>query len=181
MTIFCQIEQFVSIPCESQQQWRAVKCKKPLNNVPVVAYNNNNYFAGLSRVICSEFHLFKASSHLLKAVAVSNCMFLWRHDAHISVWDMRSVFVQIFPYVWEGQKNVLDWTISDWTDAVDDKLIFFSFIFQYFSGNRDRNTLVSHPFIPAIRGQYIRIHPWGWHAHISMRVEFYGCRIGKPL
>lgn len=34
-------------------------------------------------------------------------MFLWRHDAHISVWDIRSVFVQIFPYVWEGQKTAL--------------------------------------------------------------------------
>ena len=51
--------------------------------------------------------------------------------------------------------------------------------FQYFSGNHDRNTVRLHSFIPAIRGRYIRVHPWGWHAHISMRLEFYGCRIGK--
>ena len=31
-------------------------------------------------------------------------MFMWDHGAHISVWEMSLVFVQIFPYVWEGQK-----------------------------------------------------------------------------
>ena len=30
-----------------------------------------------------------------------------------------------------------------------------------------------------IRARYVRIRPWSWYGHISMRVEFYGCYIGK--
>ncbi|CAH3022884.1 unnamed protein product [Porites evermanni] len=50
---------------------------------------------------------------------------------------------------------------------------------KYFSGNRDQNTVVCHPFIPALRCRYVRVHPWGWYRHISMRAEFYGCRTDK--
>ena len=49
---------------------------------------------------------------------------------------------------------------------------------QYFRGNSDRNTIVSHPVSPAIRCRTVRIRPWGWRSHISMRVEFLGCLTG---
>ena len=49
---------------------------------------------------------------------------------------------------------------------------------QYFSGNRDQNTVVLHRLFPRIRARYIRVHPWGWYRHISMRVEFFGCSAG---
>ncbi|XP_027046414.1 uncharacterized protein LOC113674139 [Pocillopora damicornis] len=55
---------------------------------------------------------------------------------------------------------------------------------KYFTGNRDRNSVVHNPLNPAIRCRYIRVHPWGWYRHISMRAEFYGCftdRCTMPL
>ena len=52
------------------------------------------------------------------------------------------------------------------------------FILQYFTGNRDRNTVVTNSFVPILRCRYIRVHPRRWYKHISMRVEFYGCLTG---
>ena len=36
-----------------------------------------------------------------------------------------------------------------------------------------------YPFNPPIRCRFLRIVPWGWRSHISMRVEAYGCYTGK--
>ena len=52
------------------------------------------------------------------------------------------------------------------------------FILQYFTGNRDQNTVVTNSFVPILRCRYIRVHPRKWYKHISMRVEFYGCLTG---
>ena len=52
------------------------------------------------------------------------------------------------------------------------------FILQYFTGNRDRNTVVTNSFVQILRCRYIRVHPRRWYKHISMRVEFYGCLTG---
>ncbi|EDO48077.1 predicted protein, partial [Nematostella vectensis] len=49
---------------------------------------------------------------------------------------------------------------------------------KYFTGNRDRSTAVSHVLYPPIRARYVRIHPWGWHAYIGLRAEFFGCHTG---
>ena len=49
---------------------------------------------------------------------------------------------------------------------------------QYFPGNRDQNTVKSYPLVPNIKTRYIRIMPWHWYGHISMRAEFYGCFAG---
>ncbi|XP_020631519.1 coagulation factor V-like [Orbicella faveolata] len=46
---------------------------------------------------------------------------------------------------------------------------------KYFTGNRDQNSIVQYRLFPPIRARYVRIRPWGWYRHISMRVEFYGC------
>ena len=53
--------------------------------------------------------------------------------------------------------------------------------FQYFRGNRDRNTIVYNSIIPSIRARFLRIHPWSWHGHISMRVELFGCALGEAM
>ena len=53
------------------------------------------------------------------------------------------------------------------------------YFFQYFRGNRDQNSVVQHGLYPRIKAYIIRVHPWGWYKHISMRVEFYGCTEGK--
>ena len=58
---------------------------------------------------------------------------------------------------------------------------FFSFFSQYFKANKDRNTVVTNALSTPIRARYIRIIPWGWRSHISMRAEFYGCYVGKML
>lgn len=52
---------------------------------------------------------------------------------------------------------------------------------QYFTGNRDQNTVKSYALVPNIRARFIRIRPWGWYGHISMRAEFYGCLTGSWL
>ena len=50
------------------------------------------------------------------------------------------------------------------------------FYVQEFLGNTDQDTVVKHRFNEGIRARYIRFHPTGWHNHISMRVEVYGCK-----
>ena len=50
---------------------------------------------------------------------------------------------------------------------------------QYFPGNSDQNTEVSHSLSPHIRARYIRVVPWTWYSVIALRVEFYGCITGK--
>jgi len=46
-----------------------------------------------------------------------------------------------------------------------------------FLGNSDRTTTVKHFFSPDTRifARSIRFYPKGWHGHVSMRVEIYGC------
>ena len=51
----------------------------------------------------------------------------------------------------------------------------FSYCFQFFDGNTDRNTIVTIDFDPPVLGQYIRIHPTKWGLGIGLRVEFVGC------
>lgn len=46
-----------------------------------------------------------------------------------------------------------------------------------FTGNSDRNTVVTNEFATTITAQYIRIHPVTWYSHISMRIEVYKSNI----
>ena len=55
------------------------------------------------------------------------------------------------------------------------------FEIQVFDGNTDGDSVVYHSLPTAITTRYIRVHPKTWHSHISMRVEFHGCYIGKDL
>lgn len=67
------------------------------------------------------------------------------------------------------------------SEKVNSFFTFFTFFvcFQYFTGNRDQNTVVQYRLFPLVIARYIRVHPWGWYKHISMRVEFYGCPEGN--
>ncbi|EDO48092.1 predicted protein, partial [Nematostella vectensis] len=42
-----------------------------------------------------------------------------------------------------------------------------------FRGNRDRNSLKENLFDPPFTARYVRIYPWTWHKHISLRAEFF--------
>ena len=54
-----------------------------------------------------------------------------------------------------------------------------SFNFQIFQGNTERYFVVVHRLRPTIKARYIRVHPRTWYGYISMRMELYGCRLGK--
>ena len=51
--------------------------------------------------------------------------------------------------------------------------------FQEFDGNGDSNTVVRHNLTKPITASIVRFLPTKWHAHISMRVELYGCYTGN--
>ncbi|XP_078379586.1 lactadherin-like [Oculina patagonica] len=46
-----------------------------------------------------------------------------------------------------------------------------------FAGNTDQDTVVYHDLNPPITARYIRFRPVAWYSYISMRAEFYGCRV----
>ena len=51
--------------------------------------------------------------------------------------------------------------------------------FQIFPANNDRNSIVAHVLRPGISARYIKIKPYTWFGHISMRFEVYGQRQGE--
>lgn len=64
--------------------------------------------------------------------------------------------------------------------AVDGVNYTISLLFyQIFRGNFERNFIVTHRFRRPFKARYVRIHPKSWRSHISMRLELYGCRLGK--
>ena len=48
-------------------------------------------------------------------------------------------------------------------------------LFQVFTANSDRGTIVSHKLWPQIFSRYVRFSVMSWYKYISMRVELYGC------
>ena len=50
---------------------------------------------------------------------------------------------------------------------------------QVFDGNADRHTVVYHKFTRHFSAMYVRVHPRTWYSWVSMRVELFGCPIGK--
>ncbi|XP_028411993.1 coagulation factor VIII-like [Dendronephthya gigantea] len=79
-----------------------------------------------------------------------------------------------------GNNTVANQFVKRYTiSASKDGKIFRSYkqeeTVKEFQGNSDRNTIVHNIFSPPISARFIRVHPTDWNAHISMRVEFYGC------
>ena len=54
-------------------------------------------------------------------------------------------------------------------------------LFQAFSGNKDRNTLVEHLLVTAFNARFIRFHPKTYSGHTCVRAEVYGCRNGTLI
>ena len=50
---------------------------------------------------------------------------------------------------------------------------------QVFQGNYERYLVVVHRLRPSIKARYIRVHPRSWYGYVAMRLELYGCRLGK--
>ena len=55
------------------------------------------------------------------------------------------------------------------------------YLAQIFPGNYDRFMVVTNRFLRPIKARFFRIHPVTWRSWISMRVEFFGCIVGKRL
>ena len=60
-------------------------------------------------------------------------------------------------------------------------LNFFISLFQTFSGNKDRNTLVEHLLVTAFNARFIRFHPKTYYGYTCLRAEVYGCRNGTLI
>ena len=77
-------------------------------------------------------------------------------------------------------KFVIRWPLLFCSGLLHHLRFFFKLLFsQVFRGNRDPRSIVTEVVSPAIVSRYIRIHPRKWKNHISMRVDFLGCRSGK--
>lgn len=50
---------------------------------------------------------------------------------------------------------------------------------QIFQGNTDRYHVVTHRFVRRFKARVVRIHVRSFKSAVSMRVELYGCRLGK--
>ena len=118
-----------------------------------------------------------------------------RHGKYVGAWCARSNNryqylqvdfkrpVKIIKLSTQGRQDVSQWVTQYYIKHSVNAINFVEYkerdSRKYFTGNRDRNTVATNPFNPAIRGRYIRVCPWGWYRHISMRVEFYGCFTGE--
>ena len=69
--------------------------------------------------------------------------------------------------------NYLNVTISKELVRSERFRRMYLFSLQVFTGNTDRNTIVSHA--AKFRARYVRFVVLTWNQHISMRVELYNC------
>ena len=52
---------------------------------------------------------------------------------------------------------------------------------QVIAANQDRDTTALHFFSPPLVARYVRFLPQSWNNAICMRIELYGCFMGKNL
>ena len=57
--------------------------------------------------------------------------------------------------------------------------ILLYILVQLFPANKDRNTVVKKYFKRPFLARFVKLHPYSWHGHISIRVELYGSLIDK--
>ncbi|EDO29609.1 predicted protein, partial [Nematostella vectensis] len=76
----------------------------------------------------------------------------------------------------QGRQDLNQW-VTTYKLAYSRDGVLFKYFPKVLSGNKDRNTVVTHSVGP-IYARYVRFYPQTWHGHISMRVELYGCRRG---
>lgn len=61
-----------------------------------------------------------------------------------------------------------------WT-TVNQTQLYLNTTSPFFLGNNDSSTVQENELLPPIYARLIRLHPMGWHGHISMRTELIGC------
>ncbi|EDO41038.1 predicted protein, partial [Nematostella vectensis] len=81
----------------------------------------------------------------------------------------------------QGREDANQWVTEYWVSYSLDGGIYRPLYtpkgnVKYFIGNRDRNTVVSSVLEEPIYPRFVRIHPSKWYQHISLRLEFHGCR-----
>ncbi|KAL9982723.1 hypothetical protein ACROYT_G004806 [Oculina patagonica] len=92
--------------------------------------------------------------------------------------------VEIKRVATQGRHNVDQWVKSYTLNYSSDGLVFEQYQTNknetVFSGNSDKNTVVSHVLNPPIIAQYVRVLPVTW-TRIAMRLDFYGCIPDPPV
>jgi len=53
------------------------------------------------------------------------------------------------------------------------------FLLKIFEGNTDRHTVIKNKIINRITAKFVRIYQYKYHEFGCLRVEYYGCAIGK--
>ncbi|XP_078346340.1 uncharacterized protein LOC144631705 isoform X1 [Oculina patagonica] len=53
----------------------------------------------------------------------------------------------------------------------------FQFQEKIYKGNNDQNSVVVNTLMEPIEARFIRLHPYAWYRHISLRMELYGCSL----
>ncbi|EDO45367.1 predicted protein [Nematostella vectensis] len=75
----------------------------------------------------------------------------------------------------QGRQDHSQWVTSYSVEYSQDGKVFRPYKRnKIFAGNFDRNTIITRSLRPAIRSRYIRIKPYTWVGHISLRFELYG-------
>lgn len=90
--------------------------------------------------------------------------------------------VKITRVATQGRRDWNEWVITYTLQySADGQSSFQTYqengIDKVFSGNSDRDTIVTHTLMQPIEARYVQINPKTWHRFISMRAEFYGCRL----
>nr|XP_058963395.1 lactadherin-like [Pocillopora verrucosa] len=95
--------------------------------------------------------------------------------------DVGSYYVKVTRVATQGRNGSDQWVTQYRLQYGDDVANLQRYkeynqdIEKVFDGNTDADTVVSHDLVPPIRARYVRFLPGGWHIHISMRVDLYGC------
>ena len=75
--------------------------------------------------------------------------------------------------LWHGRQNGY---FPDWLKFHQ---LFVWLCFKVISANQDRDTIALHFFSVVLVAQYVRFLPQNWTNKIWMRIELYGCPLGK--
>ena len=59
------------------------------------------------------------------------------------------------------------------------KFSYFVIIYQVFGGNSDHNTVVRHVLREPFITKQLSIRPIKWKGTVGLRMEIYGCKLGK--
>ncbi|EDO48085.1 predicted protein, partial [Nematostella vectensis] len=83
----------------------------------------------------------------------------------------------------QGRQDYPQWVTQYYLSYAQDGVFFTEYKInsarKIFRGNYERFHVVYNRLFRPIKARYVRIHPYSWQSYIAMRVELYGCRLGK--